>query len=240
MNPVAVFRCANGDGPGRFAEFLNENKIPWVLFALDKNELVPNSAKSFSGIAVMGGPMSANDDLPWIPPLLDLMRDAVNNDIPVIGHCLGGQLLSRALGGTVTENSVKEIGWNYVEVEDNDVARTWFGNDLKNFTTFQWHKDTFSIPPNAQRILKGQHCSNQAYVVSNKHLGMQCHVEMTNSIINRWCETGVNEINESLNSPAVQSVEDIVKQTSTLLPSLTKVAITLYSQWIKGLKLDSK
>lgn len=237
MQPVAVFRCAPGDGPGKFAEFLDENKIPWILVALDKNEQVPSTSTNFSGIAVMGGPMSANDDLPWIPPLLNLMRDAVNNDVPVIGHCLGGQLLSRALGGTVTENSVKEIGWNNVEVEDNEIAKTWFGSDLKNFTTFQWHKDTFTIPDSAVRILKGQHCANQAYVVGNKHLGMQCHVEMTNSIVHRWCETGVGEINESLNSPAVQSVESIVKNTSNLLPLLTNVAIRLYTHWIKGLKL---
>lgn len=236
MHPIALFRCAPGDGPGRFAEFLDERKIPWILFALDSNESVPVSAKTFSGIAIMGGPMSANDDLIWIPQILNLIKDAVDSDIPVIGHCLGGQLLSKALGGVVTENPVKEIGWNTVDVEDNHVAKIWLGEYLKSFTTFQWHQDTFTIPPNADRILTGRYCSNQAYVVNNKHLGMQCHVEITNSIIKRWCETGVSEINESKNSPAVQSVEEIIKNTPKFLPILTNIAISLYSQWIKGLK----
>lgn len=75
----------------------------------------------------MGGPMSVNDDLPWIDPELTLIRQAVANDIPVLGHCLGGQLISKALGGVVGKNPVKEIGWGEVSVADNPVAREWFG-----------------------------------------------------------------------------------------------------------------
>lgn len=236
MKPVAIFRCANGDGPGMFAEFLDLNKISWVLYALDKNELVPKSSKDFSGIAIMGGPMSVNDDIAWIPDILNLIRDAISNDVPVIGHCLGGQLISKALGGTVVDNTVKEIGWNPVYVEDTETAKNWLGEDLKNFTTFQWHQQTFSIPDNAERILYGDTCANQAFVVNNKHLAMQCHVEMTDLIINHWCTGGITEINESLNSPAVQSVEDIKKEIPNLLPSLTKVAFRLYLRWIKGLQ----
>jgi GMP synthase-like glutamine amidotransferase len=99
--------------------------------------------------------MSANDDLPWTEPVLALMRDAVERNVPVIGHCLGGQLLARALGGEVTRNPVKEIGWNRIQVEDSARAREWLGEGVRDFVTFQWHGETFTIPSNAERILPG-------------------------------------------------------------------------------------
>lgn len=236
MKPIAVFRHSPTEGPGYFAAFLDSRRIAWRLVQLDAGEAVPKQAAAFSGLAFMGGPMSANDDLPWTAPVLALIRDAVRSDVPVIGHCLGGQLLARALGGEVTPNPVKEIGWNRVEVEDSDLAREWLGTDLRAFTTFQWHGETFTIPPGGQRILRGEHCANQAYVVGGVHLGMQCHVEMTPELIGSWCETGAEEIAESRASPAVQSVATIESEAAERLPVLTDTARRLYTRWIRGLR----
>jgi GMP synthase-like glutamine amidotransferase len=179
-----------------------------------------------------------NDPLPWVAPALDLIRDAVARRVPVIGHCLGGQLLSKALGGTVTRNPVKEIGWNRVEVEDTPEAREWFGGDVREFAAFQWHGETFTIPPGGSRILRGEHCANQAYVVAGRHLGMQCHVEMTPELIRTWCRTGAREIGESRASPAVQAPEAIEAQSEERLPVLTDAADRLYTRWIAGLAGD--
>jgi GMP synthase-like glutamine amidotransferase len=236
MKPVAVFRHALTEGPGYFAVFLDSHGIPWHLVKLDEGAAVPDSAGDFSGLAFMGGPMSANDDLPWVAPVLSLIRDAVDRGVPVIGHCLGGQLLAKALGGTVTRNPVKEIGWNRVEVEDCALAREWLGSDVHAFTTFQWHGETFAIPPGGQRILRGEHCANQAYVVGGLHLGMQCHVEMTPELIRTWCETGAREIAESRASPAVQPVATIEGEAPERLPVLTDTAQRLYTRWVRGLQ----
>lgn len=236
MNPVAVFRHSPTEGPGHFAAFLDSRRIAWRLVKLDAGEAVPEQAAAFSGLAFMGGPMSANDDLPWTGPVLALIRDAVRSDVPVIGHCLGGQLLAKALGGAVTPNPVKEIGWNRVEVEDCALAREWFGADLRAFTTFQWHGETFTIPPGGSRILRGEHCANQAYVVGDMHLGMQCHVEMTPELIHSWCESGAAEIAASRASPAVQSVATIESEAAERLPVLADTARRLYTRWIRGLK----
>jgi len=110
VKPVAVFRFSRTEGPGHFATFLEAHRRPWELVKLDQGDPVPASSEGFAGLGFMGGPMSANDDLPWTGPVLALMRDAVARKVPVIGHCLGGQLLSRSLGGTVSANPVKEIG----------------------------------------------------------------------------------------------------------------------------------
>jgi GMP synthase-like glutamine amidotransferase len=237
LKPVAIFRYARTEGPGHFATFLAEHGLQFHLIRLDDNDPVPASCDAFSGLGFMGGPMSANDELPWTQPVLALMREAVDKRVPVIGHCLGGQMFSRATGGRVTRAPVKEIGWVSTEVEDSLLADAWFGADLDRFEAFQWHEDTFTVPPGAERILTGKTCANQAYVLDGIHLGMQCHVEVTAEMIDTWLRTGSSDIDESFGrSPAVQDVATIRSLMPQNLPALTRTASTLYSRWIAGLK----
>ena len=123
MKPIAIFRHSPTEGAGQFALFLTEHAIPWQMVHIDQGDAVPKDAAAFSGLVFMGGPMSVNDDLPWIPPTLALIRDAYAKDIPLLGHCLGGQLMSKALGGVVSKNAIKELGWGKVNVADNATAR---------------------------------------------------------------------------------------------------------------------
>ena len=109
MLPVAIFRHSPTEGPGYFAIFLEQQGIPWRLVAIDEGEPVPAAVDAYSGLCFMGGPMSVNDDLPWIENSLSLIRQAVAVDMPVLGHCLGGQLMAKALGGVVSANPIKEI-----------------------------------------------------------------------------------------------------------------------------------
>ncbi len=204
----------------------------------DAGDRVPTSPDSFSGLVFMGGPMSVNDLLPWIEPTLKLIRQAVAADIPVLGHCLGGQLIAKALAGEIGPNPVKEIGWGKVQVENTPLARDWFG-EISTFEAFHWHGETFSLPPGAVRILSSAACANQAYVISNKHLGMQCHVEMTRPMIEQWCTIGADEILAASSSPAVQSGADILAQTEAKLGPLNQVAEVLYSRWLTGVTTES-
>ena len=127
MKPVAIFRHFPIEGPGYFATFLDCHAIPWQLIKIDDGESVPADAGQFGGLVFMGGPMSVNDDLPWIRNELSLIRQAVANDIPVLGHCLGGQLMAKALGGVVSKSPVKEIVWGEVSTADNQATQEWFG-----------------------------------------------------------------------------------------------------------------
>jgi GMP synthase-like glutamine amidotransferase len=233
MKPIAIFRHAPTEGSGYFAEFLDERGTPWQLICIDAGEAVPSDASKFSGLVFMGGPMSVNDDLSWIAPVLKLIRDAVARDIPVLGHCLGGQLISKALGGLVTRNPVKEIGWGKATVSDNDTARAWLGS-IQSFEAFHWHGETFNLPQGATRLLSSAHCENQAYAIG-KHLALQCHVEMNEQMIRDWCEIGADEIAASSSSPAVQSVSVMQAQMADKLPQLHTVARQLYQRWVEGL-----
>lgn len=233
MRPIAIFRHAASEGPGHFATFLDQRHIPWNLIAIDAGNPIPDSPQAFGGLVFMGGPMSVNDDLPWIPQVLSLIRQAVAMNIPVLGHCLGGQLMAKALGGQVTRNPIKEIGWGQVERADTPEARDWLG-DLATFEAFHWHGETFSIPPGATRILGNGNCTNQAFVLG-PNLAMQCHVEMTEAMIQSWCEVGADEIAAS-DSPAVQSTDQMQALNASHLPQLHRAAEALYTHWISGLQ----
>jgi GMP synthase-like glutamine amidotransferase len=233
MKPVAIFRHLPIEGPGYFATFLDNNHIPWRLIKIDAGEKPPASIDEFSGLVFMGGPMSVNDDLPWIESSLALIRQAIATDVPVLGHCLGGQLMAKALGAVISANPVKEMGWSEVSVPDNPVARSWF-DDLSTFLSFHWHGETFSLPRGATCILSSPYCENQAFALGT-HLGMQCHVEMTERMIRDWCSVGAEEI-ASLNESSVQSIAEIEKNLPERVAELNAVAERLYIKWIVNLR----
>ncbi|MEW6164808.1 MAG: type 1 glutamine amidotransferase [Pseudomonadota bacterium] len=233
MKPIAIFRHSPGEGPGYFATFLDRHALPWQLICIDAGAAPPPAIDAYAGLCFMGGPMSVNDDLPWLPPLFDLIRAAVAADIPVIGHCLGGQLMSKALGGQVTKNPFKEIGWGAVEAVGPE-ARDWLG-DLGGFEAFHWHGETFSIPPGAARILKSRYCENQAFVMG-PHLGMQCHVEMTEAMIRLWCRQWAEEC--AAPSASVLTPEQMGERLDERLAQMRVAADRLYTRWIAGLARD--
>jgi len=228
MKPVVVLRAARSEGPAYSASYLERRSMTWQLVAIDEGAPVPRDPRNFSGFAIMGGAMSVNDDLPWIAQVLELIREAVRKDVPVLGHCLGGQLVSKALGGTVRASPYKEIGWGEVRVCDNGVAREWLG-ELQAFDTFQWHGETFSSPPGATRVLENAHCANQAFAIG-RHFGMQCHVEMTEELIRAWVRGGADEIKASAASPTVQQPEEMERDMQARLERLHEVADRIYDR----------
>ena len=105
-----------------------------------------------AGLILMGGPMSANDDLPWIPPEIATIREAVHRGIPVLGICLGAQLIARALGARVYRNPEKEIGWSSLQWTAAASADPLFHGFRDPETVFQWHGETFDLPPGAEHL----------------------------------------------------------------------------------------
>lgn len=235
MKPVAIFRHSPLVAPGYFLEFLNAQAIPWCLIPVDEGASIPTSPSQFSGLCFMGGPMSVNDPLAWIAEELRLIRDAVAMDLPVIGHCLGGQLLSRALGGQVTRNPVQEIGWSALHVERSEQALDWLGTAEGSFPAYQWHGETFSLPEKAVRLMTNDFCVNQVFV-QGPHLGMQCHVEMTKQLIEDWIRNwaGVFEDGKNL-TDSVQPPELQLQQLQEQLARMRVLSARLYTRWAKGL-----
>jgi GMP synthase-like glutamine amidotransferase len=227
---VLISRHAAGEGPGYFAEFLDRHAIPYRVIKIDKNETLPASIAEFSGLAFMGGPMSVNDDLPWIPQALDLIRQATAACKPVLGHCLGGQLISKALGGAVGANPVREIGW--FEVKATPEGGAWLNGLGSEFDVFHWHGETFTIPPGATRILENAACANQGFVIG-KTLALQCHVEMTAHMVRAWARIGAKEIARP--SATIQSAAQMTAGLDERIQRLHRVADRLYLRWMQNL-----
>jgi len=233
MRPIAIFRFSPTEGPAYFADWLDAASLPWRLIAIDAGDGVPEDPRTFSGIGMMGGPMSVTDALLWIDPLSRFLREAVAQQVPVIGHCLGGQLLAQALGARVQRTQVPEIGWIDVETTDAAAGQAWFGSRAA-FTPFQWHYDVFELPSGATRVLTNRFNANQAYVIGDRHIGFQCHIEMTDDLVRTWCRTGADEI-AAPGTPARQSRDEILRDLAPRLAALQAVAGSVYARWTQGL-----
>jgi GMP synthase-like glutamine amidotransferase len=234
MKPIAVFRHSPTEGAGYLGTFLQEREVPWTMIKVDEGEAPPVDPRVYAGLVFMGGPMSVNDELPWIPPALELIRRAVRESVPVLGHCLGGQLMASALGAPVWRNPVKEIGWGRVSVPGEPAAQRWFG-DTSEFLSFHWHGETFGIPAGAQRIASSEYCANQAFVLEG-HLAMQCHVEMTVDLIRTWCRDWHSEVSSvAARGPSVQSPQEMQRDIEVRVARLNGVAARLYERWLDPL-----
>lgn len=234
MRPIAIFRFSPGDEPGRFAQWLDASARPWRLIALHEGERVPDDARDFAGICMMGGPMSVNDALPWVAPMERLIRDAVASGVPVIGHCLGGQLMAKALGAQVGRARTTEIGWIDVDVTDAREAREWFGERTR-FTTFEWHYEAFTLPPGATRVLTNAFNENQAYVVDGRHIGFQGHPEMTAEIARSWIALSSDEL-PAQPTASTQPASEILRDLERRVAGLNAVADDVYARWSRNLR----
>jgi GMP synthase-like glutamine amidotransferase len=232
MNPILIIQFYPSEGPGYLEQFLAEHHLPWHLLRIDQDDTLPTNLDDYSALVMMGGPMSANDELAWVSPLLALIRQAQAEHIPVLGHCLGGQLIAKALGATVRANPVREIGWGLVTPSYNATATAYFGS--LPFTGFHWHGETFTLPAGATHLLSSTYCSNQAFAIGNT-LAMQCHIEMTSDMVKNWCVSDADYLNSALNSPAVQSANIMQQDLDMTISRLQERAEQTYLQWIKPL-----
>lgn len=233
MKPLLIFRHVDIEGPGYLAHFLKTHGVHYRLIKIDQGDDVPLGLDNVGGLVFMGGPMSVNDDLPWIHQEITLIKRAAEARLPILGHCLGGQLISKALGGEVYANPVKEIGWYDVEWIDNRTAPAWLGGLPGNFEVFHWHGETFSIPHGATNILRSHHCSKQAFVKDNI-LAMQFHVEMTAEMVTEWVQQHRDEFETAgSQNPGVQPFSNLLQDLESKTQALHKIANILYGHWLR-------
>lgn len=243
---VLIFLHMDDEHPGHIADFLQQRNIPWRVIRSYQQEPIPNLDETIAGLAFMGGVMSANDDIDWLRDELRLIRQALDQGLPLLGHCLGGQLISKALGQAVTKNSVKEVGWhNCYRAEPSsgqDVGaqessskeiESWLGGIGDPFPMFHWHSETFTIPDQATRLFSSDHCENQAYSYRQNVLAMQCHVEMTLPQITHWIVGWKDDLKTS--SASEQSYAEIEQQLADKILALNRVANRLYKRWASTL-----
>jgi GMP synthase-like glutamine amidotransferase len=229
LKPIIIFRHLACEGPGYLGQVLDSRSIEYRLVRIDAGDPVPDSIDGASALVFMGGPMSVNDSLPWVEAECRLIRAASRGGVPMLGHCLGGQLISKALGGTVGLNPVKEIGWFPVETVQTPETADWLRDIPARFMSFHWHGETFSLPPGASRLLRNDQCENQGFVHGNT-LALQCHVEMTAEMVREWALVHREEVERG--GEFVQSAEAMSDQVDAQVAASQGVADILYERWL--------
>jgi len=185
---ILVVRHEPFEHLGRFAEILTQNHIPF--FYKDLGE--PLTLDTCHGVIVMGGPQSANDSLPGLLAELKLVEQAVVADTPVLGICLGAQLIAKALGARVYRNPEKEIGWAPVYFTEAAARDPLFAGVDSPSMLFHWHGETFDLPAGAQWLAYSDKCLHQAFRFGSNVYGIQFHPEITPEMIVDWSAQPAN------------------------------------------------
>jgi GMP synthase-like glutamine amidotransferase len=173
------------------------------------------------GLVILGGAMNVDevDKYPYLAREVQWIQNALAGGLPVLGICLGAQLLAKALGAKVYPNPVKEIGWYNVNLTPHADRDTLFEGSGKQLTVFQWHGDTFDLPPGTIRLAENPVCRNQAFRYGRSAYGLQFHIEMTSELIDSWLKHPTNSEELEKFNPA-----RIREQTLTELPILEALA----------------
>lgn len=186
--PVLVLRHEPFEHLGHFAPVLEANQIAYRYH--DLGEPIPDDP--FGALIVMGGPMSANDDLPGLHDELTMIGQALRDDLPLLGVCLGSQLIAKALGAKVYPNTELEIGWEPVWLTYDGQEDAVFRGGSTPETFFHWHGETFDLPSGAEWLAYSKKCRHQAYRYGRRTYGIQFHPEITREMIVDWCVQPVN------------------------------------------------
>lgn len=229
MNSILIFRHIDCEGPGFLADHLNEHNIEHKLIAIDEGDTVPANTLGAAGLIFMGGSMSVNDDLPWIEPELALIREAVDRDIPVLGLCLGSQLMSKALGCTVGPGPCMEIGWHPVHTVAPQ--NPWLRGVPEEFLAFHWHGESFELPDGATLLFSSERYDNQAYALG-PHLALQCHVEMTEELVREWTRRYAQDLQRSCTPE--HDAGALVDALPGRVRDLQQVAKLLFARWLEN------
>lgn len=231
MKPVLILEHQLPENSAYLSTYLENHCIPFVVYNTDVNNEFPPSIEPYSALAIMGGSMSANDPIYTSRQAEILILQAIHRDIPVIGHCLGGQLISKALGGKITKSYKPEIGWQPITYADNELAKTWFGNDPTD-TVMHWHYESFSIPENATLLASSNACQNQAFCIG-KVLGMQFHIEIDVEKTTRWAYD-IDPVWEQakIDYDSVQNKQEMLDGIDKYLSKHKQTADHIYNYWL--------
>lgn len=175
---------------------------------LYKNEELP-SIEDIDWLIVMGGPMGVEDQAiyPWLTEEKAFIKQAIDQNKIVLGICLGAQLIADVLGAYIVKNSFREIGWFPIQLS-KEAKATELGTALpNNFDVFHWHGDTFSIPDHAIPLASSEACLNQGFILNEKIIGLQFHLETTAASA---LDLTIHCRNELDNSQYVQTAEEIL------------------------------
>ena len=210
MSDVLIVQNNRVESSGYLGELLNSDGFE-ITVVNAKHERLPD--EHFSLVAILGAPESANDPLPYLQSEQQLIRRCVEDDVPVLGICLGSQLIARTFGADVYVGPKKEIGF-YHDLVINDNSE-FFSNFKNPFTVFHWHGETFDLPSGATLLASSGDYSNQAFRYQSA-VGLQFHLEVNEDLVNLWLNNAEKELSKIQHIDPEKIRSEIVENISTV------------------------
>ena len=211
--------------------YVNFGRDPHVRPALDK----------YAALIVLGGPMNSDqiDHYPNLVTEVDIIREALEKDMSVLGICLGAQLLAKALGGSVSRNPVREIGWYDVELTPEGESDPVLSAFAPRQEVFQWHEDGISLPSGTAHLAQSPLSPVQAFRSGEHAYGFQFHLEVDSSLIERWLTVPENQAVLADEHGQIDP-DRIRRQTSKSVDALQALSRETFSRWIDRFELGPR
>ena len=229
MAKIYVLQHHPVENLGTVADALEGAALAWQYVRIQNGQPVPASMKGAGGLIVMGGPMGVyqTDRYPWLRDEMRLIEDAIGSNLPVLGVCLGAQILAAALGAKVDRNpSGKEIGWHPIRLSESAKDDRLMRGLPVTMTPFHWHGDIFDLPRGAVSLASSDKTACQAFRHGEKAYGFQFHFEVTREGVSAMAAAFEKElIRENI------AADRMIAQSSDFIPSLEKISDTVFSRW---------
>ena len=222
LSDVLIIQNTRVEGSGLLGELLEKDGFD-ITSIHAKQEKIPTDY--FSLLVVLGAPESANDDLAYLVKEKNLIKNYVQKEIPVLGICLGSQLIANAFGSKVYRGSVTEIGF-YDDLKISDSNSKLFSGIENPFSVFHWHSDTFDLPESATRLVSSTNYSNQAFQLGSA-VGLQFHLEVDDSMVNLWLDNTEKKL-ESIANIDSKTIRD---EISIFMPKVNSNLKAFYKNF---------
>jgi GMP synthase (glutamine-hydrolysing) len=223
---ILIIKQVEQEGPGLIETILASNGWDLRIVELSHGEKLPSDFDETGALVVLGGPMNVYEEkqYPFLKEEEALIRKALIDEVPVLGICLGAQLLAKTCGAQIKKAPHKEIGWYKVEKTGDGKKDILFNAGSDRIQVFQWHEDTFDIPEGAVLLAEGKDCKNQAFRVGQNAYGLQFHIEVTEDMIRSWFQSGEEADVEKILRDTKNVWENYHTEAKRILLSFMRIA----------------
>src|SRR5919199_1519265 len=230
MKPLLAVQHTPVETLGTLGGALHAVSIPIEYIRTQEGEPVPETAEGLGGLVVLGGPMGVyeTEQYPHLKEEIRLIQDALEREIPVLGVCLGSQLLARALGTEVRPTGAKELGWGEIKTTNEAFYDPLFGALGESFTAFHWHGDAFELPEGATLLASSGQTPVQAFRFGEKAYGLLFHLEVDERLVQGMLNAFEDEAREAGEDPY-----EILRQAREYLPQLMTRAGRFYERFLR-------
>lgn len=235
MKPILVIQHVESEGLGTIGNILCKRGFEADFAKVFKNERIPKTIDNYLALIVLGGPIGVyeEDVYPFIKDEIALIKNAIKNNIPILGICLGSQLLAKAAGAEVYKGKKKEIGWYKINLTEEGKRDGLFIGLPDEWTVFQWHGDTFDAPDNSKNLASSALFPNQIIKVGKNAYGLQFHLEVTEEMIRDWIDVNDKDLKSV---KAYINPENILEDTSKNIETLNKYGEVVFKRFFALIK----